>query len=74
MSEREQPTCVIADEIPSDAPQQVAMVYRNEFNEVSHIANGDGHAILGSGLTNIALIFVLSLIALVTISRRPSNS
>ncbi len=59
----------------SDAPQQLAMVYRNEFNEVSHMPQTDKETVpVGGGLSNIVLIFVLTLIALVTISRRPVKS
>lgn len=51
------------------------MVYKNEHNEVSYYSSE--HAMVGeidSGLSSIALVFVLSFVALVTISRRNTRS
>ncbi len=62
-------TILTSDDINSQAPQQIAMVYRNEYDEVSYISES-GTPMLGGGIGNIALVFVLSLVALVTISRR----
>ena len=55
-----------------DYEQVVAMVYRNEHNEVSYYANDAEAKGLDNGLSSIALIFVLSFVALVTIARRPA--
>lgn len=72
MSDQKQLT-IVANEIPPEAPQTLAMVYRNEFNEVSHVSSGNSSIEVDGGLVNIAFVFVLSLLALVTISRRPSK-
>ena len=63
---------VRADELqPSpDEAQQVALVYRNEFDEIAMVSTiRDGLAV-ESSFSGLALVFVLSLLALVTISRR----
>lgn len=54
--------------------EMVAMVYKNEHNEVSYYTSGhDAVSQIDSSLSSIALIFVLSFVALVTISRRNST-
>lgn len=54
--------------------EMVAMVYKNEHNEVSYYTSGhDAVSQIDNSLSSIALIFVLSFVALVTISRRNST-
>lgn len=65
---------IAASEISSEAPQQLAMVYRNEFNEVSHVTQDGSAMAVHGGFANIVLVFVFSLVALVTISRRSSSN
>lgn len=55
-------------------PEMLAMVYKNEHNEVSYYASASTTANeLDNGLSSIVLVFVLSFVALVTISRRNSG-
>ena len=52
-----------------EVPVQVAMVYKNNFNEVSYLSNEQE---LVGGANNLLVVLLLSMLALVTISRRPS--
>ena len=64
-----------ADELKmnDDAPTLVAMVYQSNFATVSDGLKNNGSATEGGGVSGIALVLVLSFIAVVTISRRPQQ-
>ncbi len=58
----------------NDGHELLAMVYRNEHNEVSYYSSDSVSVTeIDNGLTSITLIFVLSFVALVTISRRKTS-
>lgn len=54
--------------------EPVAMIYRNEYNEVSHIVGSDLSAGADGDFSRIFLVLVLSLVAMVVISRRPTDT
>ncbi len=56
---------------PADTPIKVAMVYKNDLNEISYISDTGAQSATESGSASIVLVFVLTLLALVTVSRRP---
>lgn len=72
MSEEVQ-VVIDADGLPDEAPQQLAMIYRNEFNEVAVVSSVSDELSVETGFTGLVLVLVLSLLALVTISRRPTK-
>ncbi|MDO6460602.1 hypothetical protein Q4485_07835 [Granulosicoccaceae sp. 1_MG-2023] len=57
----------------SGAVETVAMVYRNEYNEVSHIVGSELSAGADADFSRVVLVLVLSLVAMVVISRRPAE-
>lgn len=54
--------------------EPVAMIYRNEYNEVSHIVGSDLSDGADGDFSRIFLVLVLSLVAMVVISRRPTDT
>lgn len=64
-----------AEALEADAAtiEPVAMVYRNEYNEVSHIVGSELSASADGDFSRVFLVMVLSLVAMVVISRRPAD-
>ena len=64
-----------AEELETDtnAIEPVAMIYRNEYNEVSHIVGSELPAGAEGDFSRVFLVLVLSLVAMVVISRRPAD-
>ncbi len=56
------------EDLGSQTQITIAMVYKNDFNEVSYIRESD--TFVEMSLTDVALVFTLSLLAIVVISRR----
>ena len=61
-------------EVEASTIEPVAMIYRNEYNEVSHIVGSDLSAGADGDFSRIFLVLVLSLVAMVVISRRPTDT
>ncbi|HBR98990.1 MAG TPA: hypothetical protein DD979_16675 [Gammaproteobacteria bacterium] len=57
----------------SAADSQLAMVYRNEYDEVALIAKSE-QSLADAGYGGLLSVLVMTLLAMVVISRRPTNT